>query len=396
MKVRKLQLTNFRNHARSSLEFGDGLNVVTGANAQGKTSVLEALSYLCLTKSFLQQSDMTVCRFGSVTFTIDGWLHGDHGIEHRVHVSYERGLEKRYLLDNNEVKKSSEVIGMFPIVVLSPGDFALTSGAPSERRKFIDMVLSQASRSYLEELLEYRRILKQRNKVLLDGKITGFVDKKLLAAWTDALINHGTKVMIKRSEFMGDFQGMFTDAYKLLVGSGEVPQLVYEPSFTVNWGANASASVTEAFHGAISRLAKVEQARGSSLAGPHRDDIAFMLNSVPIREFASQGQHKTFLVALKIAEFHYMKDKLSETPAMLLDDVMTELDYTRASKATRAISELGQSFVTTTDMVSLDEHLLDMHSAKIHFVKDGNVFYKDLESFAAPPSLLRSARGANG
>ncbi len=125
---------------------------------------------------------------------------------------------------------------------------------------------------------------------------------------------------------------------------------------------------------AISRVAKLEQIRGTSLAGPHRDDIAFTLNGVPVRDFASQGQHKTFLVALKIAEFHYIKAKLSETPAMLLDDVMTELDYTRASNTVLAVSELGQSFITATDMVIFDDKLRDMRSTKLHSIKEGNVF----------------------
>ncbi|OYV86169.1 MAG: hypothetical protein B7Z63_04420, partial [Ignavibacteriae bacterium 37-53-5] len=173
MRVKKVQLTNFRNHADSSLEFIEGINFITGANAQGKTSILEALSYICLTKSFLQQTDMTVPRFGGDVFAVNAVMETDRNIVNRVRVVYEAGAGKKYFLDLNEVKKSADVIGMFPIVVLSPGDFALTGGAPSERRKFADLVLSQVSRSYLEELTEYRRALKQRNKILLDAKLNG-------------------------------------------------------------------------------------------------------------------------------------------------------------------------------------------------------------------------------
>ncbi len=377
MRVKKVQLTNFRNHAESSLEFSGGVNIITGANAQGKTSILEALSYVCLTKSFLQQSDKTMCRFGVDSFAVDATVESDKGIINRVRIVYEVGIEKKYFLDNNEIRKSSDVIGMFPIIVLSPGDFALTTGAPSERRKFVDMVLSQVSRLYLDELMEYRRALKQRNKLLLDGKLTSAIDTRLLAAWTDALVEHGIKVMRKREEFIRDFRNTFAAAYTSLVEYGEAPQLIYEPSFPLDGKGNSSIPTAESFRDALNRLAKVEQARGSSLAGPHRDDIGFILNDVPIREFASQGQHKTFLVALKIAEFHYMKAKLNQTPAMLLDDVMTELDYSRASKTIRAVSDLGQTFITASDMLDFDEKLLDMCDTKIHSVKEGSVVYEN-------------------
>jgi len=395
MRVRNAQLTNFRNHAKTFLDFSDGVNIITGANAQGKTSILEALSYVCLTKSFLQASDRNVLHFGADSFMVDASVESDIGTIHQVHVLYDAGLEKEYFLDGNEIRKSSDVIGMFPIVVLSPGDFALTAGAPSERRRFIDMVLSQASRSYLEELIEYRRTLKQRNKVLLNGKMTGTIDVKLLDAWTNAFIDHGTKIMMKRLEFMDDFQSTFTEAYKTLVGFGEAPRIAYEPSFAMDNDSKTTSSIASSFHDATTRLAKMEQDRGSSLAGPHRDDITFKLNGVSIREFASQGQHKTFLVALKIAEFHYMKKKLSETPAMLLDDVMTELDYTRASRTVRAISELGQSFVTTTDMINFNDELLDSRATKVHSVRDGNVTGEISDTILGVHNTPASARSGD-
>lgn len=372
MRVKKVQLTNFRNHTDSTLEFTGGINFITGANAQGKTSILEALSYACLTRSFLQQSDAAVPKFGNDDFGVDAIIETDSGIVNRVRVGYETGTgKKRYYLDANEMKKSSEVIGMFPIVVLSPGDFALTGGAPAERRRFADIVLSQVSRSYLEELSEYRRALKQRNKVLLDAKLNNALDRGLLVAWTEALVAHGTKVISRRRQFIDEFQEPFGSAYRSLVETGETPTMKYQPSF------DGGDDMESAFRNKLKELERIEKARGSTLAGPHRDDIGFFLNGTPIREFASQGQHKTFLVALKIAEFHYIRQVLGETPAMLLDDVMTELDYTRATKTIQTISKLGQSFITATDMLNFDEKMLDMHDAKFHSVRDGNVVYAD-------------------
>ena len=386
MRVKKILLTNFRNHTGTALEFSDGANFITGANAQGKTSILEAISYVCLTKSFLQPSDKTVCLMGADSFTVEATMENDHGIANRARVVYETAAGKKYFLDNNEIRRSSYVIGMFPIVVLSPWDFALTTGAPSERRKFVDIVLSQASRSYLEELIEYRRALKQRNRILMDAKFTGVINKDLLGAWTSALVDHGAKVIMKRKEFIKDFQSAFTAAYASLTEGGEIPRLVYEPSFKLSEGMNVS-DITAMFYGTIERLSNVEHARGSTLAGPHRDDIGFLLNGAPIREFASQGQHKTFLVALKIAEFHYMKSKLNETPTVLLDDVMTELDYARASKTIRSISELGQTFITATDMLNIDEELLGTHETKIHFVQGGNVIHSVQDTMLGVSSI---------
>jgi DNA replication and repair protein RecF len=367
MRVRRVKLTNFRNHADTTLDFTGGVNIITGANAQGKTSILEALSYVCLTKSFLQQSDLAVVKFGSDMFAVDAVVETDRNIANRVHISYDAGAGKKYMLDSNEARKSADVIGMFPIVVLAPGDFSLTGGAPSERRKFADVVLSQVSRSYLEELTEYGRALKQRNRILLDGKLNGSLDGETLSAWTEALVMHGKKIMSRRMRFVDEFRDTFRMSYGALVESGEAPSLRYEPSF------DATEDIEGGFRKALRELARAERVRGATLAGPHRDDIGFILNGMPIKNFASQGQHKTFLVALKIAEFHYIKAMLGETPAMLLDDVMTELDYGRATHVIQTVAGLGQVFITATDMLSFDDERLDARETKFHFVREGNV-----------------------
>ncbi len=374
MRVKSVQLFNFRNHTESTLECSGGVNFITGANAQGKTSILEALSYICLTKSFLQQADKTMVRFGSDTFSVDSIVETDKGVVHHVRVEYGDEKGKKYLLDRNEIRRSADVIGTFPIVVLSPRDFGLTSGSPSERRLFVDIVLSQTSRLYLEELLEYRRALRQRNKILLDAKLSGRLDGDLLTAWTDALTSHGTNVMRKRADFVREFQPIFSGAYAALVEYGESPSLVYEPSFSFE----SHGDIPAAFSAAIKGLESAERARGASLVGPHRDDIAFVLNGLPIRDFGSQGQHKSFLVALKIAEFHYIKSRLGETPAMLLDEVMNELDYSRATNTIHTLSSLGQTFITATDLLSFDEKMIGTRDVKMHIVREGNVVYENV------------------
>ncbi len=364
------------------------MNFITGANAQGKTSILEALSYICLTRSFLQPPDLTVPKLGCDSFAVNATLETDRGTVNKARVVYEAGSGKRYFLDANEMRKMSEMLGMFPIVVLAPGDFALTAGAPSERRRFIDVVLSQVSRSYLEELTEYRRALKQRNRLLLDAKFNNPLNDDLLSAWTDALVSHGTRIISRRQRFIAEFQEKFSAAYLSVVESGEIPSLRYIPSF----GFDAVEDIESGFRGVLKQLRKIELSRGATLAGPHRDDIGFFLNGIPVKDFASQGQHKTFLVALKTAEFHYIKQMLGETPAMLLDDVMTELDYTRATKTIRTVAGLGQTFITSTDMLNFDEKMLDTREARFFSVREGTVTCENPVPGTAP--VIRTERGS--
>ncbi len=376
MKVKALQLTNFRNHQDTTIEFCDGVNLITGQNAQGKTSILEALSYVCLTKSFLQQSERTIVKHGTDSFSVDAAIVKEPGIRHEARVVFETGIGKKYYLNGGDARRASDIVGMFPIVVLHPGDFSLTGGGPSERRKFLDMLLSQVSRSYLEELIEFGRAVKQRNKILLDGKLTGGLDPGILDAWTDALVLHGTRIVSRRATFLHEFQDVFASAYASLVDIGETPAISYTPSFAFD------SDISGSFYDNLRRLSNVERARGSTLTGPHRDDIEFTLNGFPVKEYASQGQNKTILVALKMAEFSYMKTMLAETPVVLLDDVMSELDSCRSRNTLKAIAYLGQTFITGTDLVDVfDANSQDASryfalEPKIHFVKEGSILYQ--------------------
>ncbi len=373
-----MHLTNFRNHEDSSIEFADGVNFITGPNAQGKTSILEGLSYVCLTKSFLQQPEKSVVRFEADTLCVDASVEKDRGTPHEVKITYERKSGKKYILDGNEVRRAADVVGMFPVVILHPGNLTLTGGGPSDRRKFLDMILSQVSKSYLEESIEYARALKQRNRVLLDGRLTGRLDLGILDAWTDALVAHGAQIVERRSSFVKEFREVFVSAYDWLVKYYETPDMIYMPSFTTG------PDIEDTFFAELQRVSMVERSRGATIVGPHRDDLEFTLNGVPVRDFASQGQNKTVLVALKMAEFQCIKTKLAETPVVLLDDVMSELDSFRSASTLRSIAGLGQTFITATDILNAyagslnDDRQNSLPDAKVHFVKGGNVLYENV------------------
>ena len=346
MKLLSLTLRQFRNHVSSAFAFGAASNVLLGKNGQGKTNVLEAVSYLCLTKSFYAGADATAVHRGTSMFDVEGEFVSDVNVRHRVRCTYDEQLrQKKFSINASDVTRLSEVIGLFPIVVLSPENNAITFGSPSERRKFADLVMSQSSKAYVEDMMEYKRVLRQRNKILSDAQ--GNDCSAVLAPWTEMLIRHGAAIIDKRNRFLSEFVAYVEQAYDAVAHNGERPSLRYVSQ--IDAAADASR---EAIADALARLAERKHAderrSGSTLFGPQRDDIAFSIDGLPLREYASQGQHKTYLIALKVAEFWYLKERCAELPIILFDDVFSELDEARSHQMLAMLASMGQTFITTT------------------------------------------------
>jgi DNA replication and repair protein RecF len=348
MKVGNVRLENFRNHQHTVLHLGPGVNVLLGNNGQGKTNILEAISCLGLTKSFYAANDATLVRLGQDIFEIEGTVADDAGLEYGIRVTYSKELlEKAFVINDVRIERLASVIGMFPTVILSPENSAITFGGPADRRRFIDLLLSQLSRTYFDDLLEYRQILRQRNRILADGKHDG-VRNDVLEPWNHSLATYGARIIQKRVHFIKEFSGYVVRSYGDLVDAREVPSLEYSTS--VETGTEeVSARITELMLAELERKRSEEIRRGLSLVGPHRDELLLQLNGTSLQKYASQGQHKTFLIALKIAEFFYLKEKRNETPILLLDDVLSELDENRSKRLLGHIAELGQTIITTTD-----------------------------------------------
>ncbi len=345
MVLTDLRLRNFRNHAETELKFGEGIGALLGSNGQGKTNILEAVSYLGLTKSFTASGDAHVLKIGEEAFEIDGTVRAAGGIGHRMQVRYSRTTgQKEILIDGSRPETMASVIGRFPVVILSPEDGSITSGGPAERRRFLDIVLSQMSAAYLGDLLEYRKALRQRNSLLVRIRIGG--TSQDLEPWTEALADLGAKIASRRMQFVEEFRAYVTDAYAAVVGSLERPELHYTGMH--NPGESVADIRERLLRGMHERWSE-EVRRGASLVGPHRDDLQLALNGLGVQEFASQGQHKSFLVALKMAEFAYMRERRNEAPLLLLDDVFSELDASRAASILRLVMAAGQSIITATD-----------------------------------------------
>jgi DNA replication and repair protein RecF len=348
MRFKDLQLHNFRNHNSTKIECAEDRNLFLGNNGEGKTNLLEAISYLCLTKSFYAATDATAVQIGQSSFTVTGDAVSDIDVAYEIKVSYAADTrEKEISINKGLVSNKSSVIGMFPVVVLSQENGALTSGAPADRRKFVDIVVSQSSKSYLEDLIEYRRVLRQRNRILLDAKLTQRYSPDLLEPWNEPLIKRGAQISHRRGQFVQEFVPYLIDAFERIAGAGEHPSIAYGP------GIGATAPTPEEterlFRSELLRQQGEERKVGMSLVGPHKDELIFEINELGLKSFASQGQHKTFLVALKVAEFFYLRERCSETPILLLDDVFGELDDLRSAKLLGLTEELGQTFITATD-----------------------------------------------
>ena len=346
MRISNAHLRSFRNHNETVFDFGARVNVLLGENGQGKTNALEALSFLCLTKSFYASADATVMQQQQTFFEIKSVLVSDEGKEFHVRVTYDdMKKEKKFTINGAAVEKFSSVIGMFPVVILSPENSSITFGSPADRRKFIDLVISQSSKSYVEDSMEYRRIVRQRNTILSEAK--GRDCSAEIAPWNDMLVRYGSRIIYKRNRFLQEFAPYIAQTYMDIVDERETPKIEYAPSINIQSGSTMD-EISAAMEQKLLKKKNDEMRFQTTLVGPHRDDILFSLNGMSLKHFASQGQHKTFLVALKVAEFFFLKERCSETPVFLLDDVFSELDEYRSKKLLTLAESLGQIFITTT------------------------------------------------
>ncbi len=373
MQLANLKLRHFRNHIDSYIQFGGGTNLLLGDNGEGKTNVLEAISYLCLTKSFHTSSDALALNFGADLFEIEGTFLGSAGSEHHVRVAYSKSpVEKAVLVDKRRVEPFTALIGRFPIVIFSPEHMAIASGAPAERRKFVDLVISQSSSVYLQDLIAYRKVLRQRNKILRDGKLQRTDSSALLAPWDEQMVILGAALMNKRRQFIAEFGDFVTTAYHHLIGAVEEPSIEYQPMIPLAKHLDDSG-IRDLLRREIEQARPAEMRAGLTLVGPQRDELVFRINRNDVRSFASQGQQKTFLVALKIAEFFYLKDRAGEAPILLLDDIFSELDEHRANELLQFVGGLSQTFITSTSVRLFENGTVFADSQKRFLVRNGNV-----------------------
>lgn len=345
MILSSIHLKNFRIHKDALLNFSDELNYIVGGNGQGKTSILESIYFLCTTKSYNTKSDKEVVRFNENEFEIIG--NFKDLTEDKVRLFYSAVENKKFYFRNNkQISRSSEIIGKYPVVILTPSDHAITQGPPGERRKFVDSVISQSSETYLQILLDFNRTLRQRSSLLTqikESRRNGILNE--LDAWTSKLIETGTEIVKHRIKFVKEFKTYVAESYNQIMDNNEIPGIKY--IFLEDGGEE---NIQDKFRELLNEKKEEEFRRATNLVGPHRDDFIFEINSLNLRTYGSQGQNKTFQVALRFAEFFYLKEITGRTPIFLLDDVFGELDANRSTKISGYLRRVGQAFITLTDL----------------------------------------------
>jgi DNA replication and repair protein RecF len=370
MQLKYLEVSNFRNLKSQKLFFDTRHNFLFGDNAQGKTNIIEVIYILCLAKSFRVRDDAELIPFGEESYSIDGLFCGDYGIEQRVGVSYSVEQGKRIHVDGKRVNQFSQLVGQFPVVVLSSDDFSITNGPPSQRRRFFNILFSQSSTRYLEDLKEYEKILRQRNVVLLKIANGSKSAVDLLDVWDQQLVAKGSALMKFRKKTVAELNEQLPGFYQTISRTEEKLEIDYQP----NIKCGSENEIQDSFFRTLKSLSWKERKRGTSLAGPHRDEYAFKISEREVRKFGSRGEHKSTLVSLKAAEAEFLKKKTGTNPILLLDDLYSELDKSRGDNVLNLFSNENQIFVTGTSFdYEAVKTLTKKESEKIFQVKAGLV-----------------------
>lgn len=346
MHIRKLNIVNFKNHAQREFVFGKKINCFVGNNGVGKTNILDALYYLSFSKSFINSTDSQNIRNDEEFFSLRGVYDVDD-MDETILLTFSRNKGKTLKRNDKEYEKISDHIGLLPLVIISPQDIRLIFDGSAERRKFLDSAISQFNNSHLVALQNYNRALLQRNKILKSG----FVDHILLEMWDEHLIKNGKLLYDNRMSFVNDFMGEFQKYYSLISGGSEVPTLRYQSQLS-----------TYSMEQLLKDSLQKDIALQYTSAGAHKDDLVFEVSSMSLKNSGSQGQQKTFLTALKLAQYSFL-GRIGKRPMLLLDDIFDKLDPTRVNAIVKMVlrdETFSQIFITHTSPVDLERMLSEV------------------------------------
>lgn len=341
MIIKSLELSDFRNYESLNLSFDKGTNILFGNNAQGKTNILEAIYVSATTKSHKGSKDSDIIKFDKSEAHIRTYLEKEE-IETRVDMHLRKSKTKGIAIDGSKIKKAAELLGLLNVVFFSPEDLSIIKSGPAERRRFIDMELCQLDNFYLYNLNHYNKTVNQRNHLLKD--IYGNPElKETLKIWDAQLVSYGSKIIERRKQFVEQLNEIIFDIHKNLSGNDEEIKIEYEPNVSID-------EYEDILNCSRDKDIKLKQ----TTVGPHRDDIVFYVKKkdekeIDIRKYGSQGQQRTAALSLKLSEIEIVKKITNDTPVLLLDDVLSELDSNRQNYLLNSIGDI-QTIITCTGL----------------------------------------------
>lgn len=358
MYIESIELKNFRNYQDLQLDFDKGTNIFYGDNAQGKTNILESV-YICgTTKSHKGSKDKEIIRFGEEESHIRMMVKKDE-LSYKIDMHLRKNKAKGVAINGLPIKKARELFGIVNLVFFSPEDLNIIKNGPGERRRFMDLELCQLDQIYLTDLAGYNHIVNQRNRLLKDLYQNPSL-RETLEIWDIQMLQYGKKIIEKRRDFVRDLNDVIQDIHRNLTGEEEHLEVIYEPS-----------TESECFEETLKKNRERDMRMKMTSAGPHRDDLCFMVNGIDIRKFGSQGQQRTAALSLKLSEIYLVKEKIKDTPILLLDDVLSELDSNRQTYLLDSIHDI-QTLITCTGLDDFVSH--QFHINKVFKVVKGEVF----------------------
>ena len=353
MYLKQLSLLNYKNISDKSFDFNEKINCFVGKNGKGKTNILDAIFHLSYGKSYFNPLAVQNIKHDEDFFLIDGTFSKNEKSE-QIACSLKRG-QKKVLKRNNKIyEKLSDHVGFIPLVIISPSDTNLISEGSDVRRKFIDSVISTLDNSYLNELIQYNKLVAQRNALLKYFALNQSFDNETLSIYNEQIIPIGTNIFEKRKQFLEDFIPIFQKYYQLITDNAENVQLVY-----------SSNLFESTFEELLSNNINKDRALQYTSVGVHKDDLSFEIDNYPIKKFGSQGQQKSFLIALKLAQFDFIKQQSGVLPILLFDDIFDKLDESRVQKIVAMVNDdvFGQIFISDTHVERTEAIIKSTHQS---------------------------------